>query len=826
MAGAWLLFFVVFPLKSTGFTGPRWPGISWLAYLASGFIWLVFLIWAVLPTGSWAEIAFCGLVAFYLIVYPWLVHYASFPFRTSLHARITLVLGIAVAFPLISTVAWISYREGLNTRDRALAHLQRESYNLAAGVSYFVDLHRSGVLSLAQTPGMLAQDPEVLTRVIQSFQTAYPDTRSFTIYDANNIALARGTGAQVFPASTDPLLDRTRQILKPVGGLYVSPLLPQRLLGFGVPILDDHGVLQRVVTCYFGIDQIASAVDIQQDGDSTSVMLLDENGSVIIKPEPDVNQVFQGISGGALMDSLLSSDQPTGGMDIDLPSGETLAGYAGVPGLGWYVVSAESSSIADAGLYASRSMAFCLLLACLSVAVIAGWWIGGRLTQPLETLSRAAGALAEGNSGVPLPSSSITEIEMLSKAFGSMRASLDAHTRERIAAENELRRAKADLEVRVDERTQELRTELEERTRIEQTLSETRNRFHLVIDHSPVMVFTTDADLRYTWVYHPWPGFTSEGLLHRRDDEVLPAGSAADLMALKRTVLASGHGSRGEVRVHTEAGIVIIDVAIEPMFDVNGQVIGLSGAAMDVTEQKRLEDEMRRSVEQIEVQRRLIEQRESERVQIARDLHDGPLQDLISLNFLVSSGIPLAQDASLQTTMSAASQSIKDLIDSLRAFAGELRPPALAKFGLAKAIASYAETFEQKHADLKVDLDVEDDAQAIPEPQRLVLFRIFQEGMNNIYRHSRAGRVTVRLQLAARRVILEIEDNGVGFNAPDDWVELARQGHLGLVGMRERAEAAGGNLVFRSAPGEGTWIHVQLPVEYGEKPTANKLVIS
>ncbi|HEY3345342.1 MAG TPA: ATP-binding protein, partial [Anaerolineaceae bacterium] len=113
-------------------------------------------------------------------------------------------------------------------------------------------------------------------------------------------------------------------------------------------------------------------------------------------------------------------------------------------------------------------------------------------------------------------------------------------------------------------------------------------------------------------------------------------------------------------------------------------------------------------------------------------------------------------------------------------------------------------------------LDLEEDAQTIPEALRLVLFRVFQEALNNINRHARASQVKVRLQLASQRVILEIEDNGVGFAAPDDWLELARQGHLGLVGMRERAEAVRGNLVLRSAPGEGTWIHVQLPLECDE----------
>jgi signal transduction histidine kinase len=93
------------------------------------------------------------------------------------------------------------------------------------------------------------------------------------------------------------------------------------------------------------------------------------------------------------------------------------------------------------------------------------------------------------------------------------------------------------------------------------------------------------------------------------------------------------------------------------------------------------------------------------------------------------------------------------------------------------------------------------------------LFRIFQESMNNIVRHANASTARIKLWLEKNKVQLEIQDDGAGFQLPADWVDLAREGHLGLVGMRERAEALGGRIVVSSGECSGTTIQVEIPCE-------------
>jgi signal transduction histidine kinase len=134
------------------------------------------------------------------------------------------------------------------------------------------------------------------------------------------------------------------------------------------------------------------------------------------------------------------------------------------------------------------------------------------------------------------------------------------------------------------------------------------------------------------------------------------------------------------------------------------------------------------------------------------------------------------------------------------------------KFGLARAITAHADSFQGKHPDLRLHLEIEQDNAALPEANRLTLYRIYQEALNNILKHAQASEVWIRLRMEAHGAALEIQDNGEGFILPGQWLDLARQGHLGLVGMQERAEAVGGAFQVHSRPGFGTTLYVSVPV--------------
>jgi signal transduction histidine kinase len=236
------------------------------------------------------------------------------------------------------------------------------------------------------------------------------------------------------------------------------------------------------------------------------------------------------------------------------------------------------------------------------------------------------------------------------------------------------------------------------------------------------------------------------------------------------------------------------------------------GVMMDITDRKAIEAEILATQARLEVQRRLIEQREQERQRIARDLHDGPVQALLAATFALH-GLRDGDCADeVRQALEHIQASVQEQVSELRAYAGELRPPILAKFGLAKAIRSHLDSFGPKHPSLQLHFEESSTGPLLPEPFRVTLYRIYQESLANIVRHARASEVAIRLTVTKEHAHLEIQDNGVGVELPGDWLDLARHGHLGLVGMRERAEAVGGTVHIHSQPNQGTCIQVDVPI--------------
>jgi two-component system sensor histidine kinase DegS len=188
------------------------------------------------------------------------------------------------------------------------------------------------------------------------------------------------------------------------------------------------------------------------------------------------------------------------------------------------------------------------------------------------------------------------------------------------------------------------------------------------------------------------------------------------------------------------------------------------------------------------------------------------LQNLSLLSFDLCAAAQMAKDKRLEAAIQTAIDTVRDQIRELREFTTELRPPLLVKFGLAKAIAAHAESFQEKKTGLRLYLDLSPETPPLAEPVGLALYRIYQEALNNILKHAQASEVWVRYTWEDRTAVLEIRDNGVGFTVPEAWLDLMRQGHLGLVGMRERVDAVGGEVNISSWPNQGTTIQVSVPV--------------
>jgi signal transduction histidine kinase len=231
----------------------------------------------------------------------------------------------------------------------------------------------------------------------------------------------------------------------------------------------------------------------------------------------------------------------------------------------------------------------------------------------------------------------------------------------------------------------------------------------------------------------------------------------------------------------------------------------------DITEKQQMEADL------LEVHRQLMQSREMERLQLAQDLHDGPLQELYGISYQLRSLYGAGSEEEIHRGLINAEVMLQKQIQTLRTICGELRPPTLAPFGLEKAIRSHSDTFGKTYPNLNVRLELMHDGQSISEKIRLALFRIYQELLNNVARHANANQVIVRLQLSDEEIFLEVDDNGNGFDVPTRWVQMARQGHLGLIGVSERAELVGGKMRIFSSSGKGTRVQVTVPRTFQEE---------
>jgi signal transduction histidine kinase len=211
---------------------------------------------------------------------------------------------------------------------------------------------------------------------------------------------------------------------------------------------------------------------------------------------------------------------------------------------------------------------------------------------------------------------------------------------------------------------------------------------------------------------------------------------------------------------------------------------------------------------QMLVGERAIEERT--RARVAHDLHDGVQQLIIGALFEIQAAREsvAAQPAAAGERCAAAQQLLRQLEREMRAAIYSLRPVALDEHGLAPALRECVAAFERTTG-TPCALHLSGMPRRLDPDVELVVFRIIQEALNNAEAHSRAGRLDVSLCFGAEDVTARVTDDGCGFDLAS--VKTDPRSHLGLIGMRQRAEGIGGFLDIWSEPGEGTQLALVLP---------------
>lgn len=412
------------------------------------------------------------------------------------------------------------------------------------------------------------------------------------------------------------------------------------------------------------------------------------------------------------------------------------------------------------------------------------------------------------------------------------------------------------LRTLVHRRTDQLSQELAERRRAERALRLANAYNRSLIEASLDPLVTIDADGKISDVNaatEKVTGYSREQLIGTDFCDYFTDPKKAKEGYQK--VFKEGPVRDYELQISHRGGSVTSVLYNASLYeDESGKVLGIFAAARDITEHKLAEEELRKYREHLEelvrertaelaqanellqqeinerkqteealleserklrfMSSQLLTTQEEERRRIARELHDSIGQSLAAIKFKVESvmgEVDSDQSGRRVHSLELIIPVVQDAMEEARRIYTGLRPSMLDDLGIIATICWFCREFQKTYASICIEQQIDIDEEEIPEPLKIVIFRIVQEAFNNIARHSRAELVSLSLESAEGLIHLEVEDNGTGFDLPSALAKSSHEKGLGIAGMKERAELAGGAFGIESIIGEGTIIRASWP---------------
>jgi PAS domain S-box-containing protein len=347
---------------------------------------------------------------------------------------------------------------------------------------------------------------------------------------------------------------------------------------------------------------------------------------------------------------------------------------------------------------------------------------------------------------------------------------------------------------------------VEERKRHEAVLRESEERFHLMADTAPTLIWMSGTNKLCTFFNRGWLNFTGRSM-----EEELGEGWAAgvhpddlkDCLSVYSGAFDARKDFEMEYRLRRYDGQYrwIVDYGV-PRFGSNGTFCGYIGSCVDITERKLFEMSLR------DLTGRLIRAQEEECSRIARELHDDISQRMAYLQIGLEQfgqNIP-ALTSNDRKEIHNLSELASEVSSDIHSISHQLHPARLDLQGLVAATGSFCKEIARQH-ELQIEFLHHDVPTQIPPDVALSLFRIVQESLRNVVKHAKTTEAKVELSCHGDGIDLCISDSGAGFNR-----NSAQQKGLGLISMNERLRLIGGHFAVESEPSHGTRIRVRVPL--------------
>ncbi|MDO9528964.1 MAG: PAS domain-containing protein, partial [Syntrophales bacterium] len=326
-----------------------------------------------------------------------------------------------------------------------------------------------------------------------------------------------------------------------------------------------------------------------------------------------------------------------------------------------------------------------------------------------------------------------------------------------------------------------------------------------IIKYMPAVVYIKDKEYRYVMVNSQFEELfdvRKQEIVGKTDYEIFPEKIAAQFRTNEVRIFKERQSIQVEESVSQKDGIHTYLSVKFPLYDERESVRGLCGIAMDITVIKKAQDQLRR------LSGGVIASQEKERAAIARELHDELGQMLTALRMdcvWLMKGLGENDSQMVERALTMCNL-IDRTIDEVKDMATRLRPGVLDHLGLIDALEWYTTDFEKR-----TGLACFFERLNVPHINNVLstaTYRIAQEALTNVARHSHATRVDIILEAEDGTLALTVVDNGHGF----DMRNISEPDCLGIIGMRERANLVGGNLEIQSQQGKGTQVYFRAPI--------------
>ncbi|MBN2124887.1 MAG: PAS domain S-box protein, partial [Deltaproteobacteria bacterium] len=397
---------------------------------------------------------------------------------------------------------------------------------------------------------------------------------------------------------------------------------------------------------------------------------------------------------------------------------------------------------------------------------------------------------------------------------------------ERKRMEEELRRSRDELEMRVTERTaelaranEELRREIGERRRAVEALRESENKYITLVEASLTGVYIEQderilfANERFADIY----GYSREEITGMKNWQFVHPMDAAMVRGIRnRRLKGEGAPEEYEARGVTKDGRTIWVIRRNRLIRYEGKP-AILGNIVDITRRKEMEEALRESEKELRMlSSQLLSAEEKERKRIAREIHDSIGQSMGAIKFSVENVLSQAKHSPLPGPVAESLQNLipmlQKAIEEVRRIVMDLRPSTLDDLGILPTISWFCREFQNIYKDIAIEREADIGEGDIPDSLKTVLFRVMQEALNNIAKHSGADRIQLALRRTGDRIEMDIRDNGTGFDPAGRASGKDSRRGFGLAGMRERAELSGGVFALESSPGKGTRVKVSWPL--------------